>query len=93
MSLLLTALMLTSYYSIIPVILGHPQIKEVPVSGIFLHPLVVGRYIGKSIYRVDIWYIVSYRYRGNFIEKFDIFFYIKLVKCMLNYKAFSASSQ
>jgi hypothetical protein len=35
--------------------------------------LVVGRYIGNSIYRVDIWYIVSYRYRGHFIEKFDIF--------------------
>jgi hypothetical protein len=36
--------------------------------------LVVGRYIGNSIYRVDIWYIVSYRYRGHFIGKFDIFF-------------------
>jgi hypothetical protein len=44
-----------------------------------LTPLVVGRYIADSIYRVDIWYIVSYRYRGNFIEKFDIF-YIKVSK-------------
>jgi hypothetical protein len=49
--------------------------KQIYIAYTYSYPslLVVGRYIGNSIYRVDIWYIVSYRYRGNFIEKFDIF--------------------